>query len=451
MKSSQKGLMIFRYNLRLHDNEALLLLQKMVNRMDCLWVIEPQWLHHSGRALGNCYGDQMGQHRRRFLLESANGLRQQLQARGSDLLVAEGDFVRIVSEQLNAGDYDVVALADHPGYREQRQVRKLAAKFAKLHWIIADDFYLLRADQLPFSAADFPRQFTPFRKAIMDICVSEGRELIGALPQTAAGDSRYAASQRKLVQLTDEHKVNHHNDETTAGMLGGESAGLEQLNRYLHEWQHVRHYKETRNQLEGWDFSSKLSPWLAQGCLSVRRVYREIKRHEDRYGENDSTDWLRFELIWREYFQWLARFQGAKLFRLRGIRDVNPLLSYYPEYFVAWREGATPNRFVNAFMQQLKTTGWMSNRGRQIVASYLVNELGLDWRYGASWFEQQLIDYDCGPNWGNWQYLAGVGTDPRGRRRFDIAKQQALYDPDGSFTDKWAGTQQTSFANAGYY
>ena len=80
--------------------------------------------------------------------------------------------------------------------------------------------------------------------------------------------------------------------------------------------------------------------------------------------------------------------------------------------FAAWCAGNTGNAFVDAFMRQLAATGWMSNRGRQIVASYLINQLGVDWRYGAAWFEQQLIDYDCAANWGNWQYLAGVGTDP---------------------------------------
>ena len=81
----------------------------------------------------------------------------------------------------------------------------------------------------------------------------------------------------------------------------------------------------------------------------------------------------------------------------------------------------------------------MSNRGRQIVASYFVNELNLDWRYGAAYFEQQLIDYDVAVNWGNWQYLAGVGADPRGRRWFDMDKQTKRYDPDKSFIIYWCG------------
>jgi deoxyribodipyrimidine photo-lyase len=93
-------------------------------------------------------------------------------------------------------------------------------------------------------------------------------------------------------------------------------------------------------------------------------------------------------------------------------------------------------------MKQLNSTGYVSNRGRQIVASCLVNELSLDWRYGAAYFEQALLDYDVGSNWGNWQYLAGVGADPRGQRHFDLEKQTRLYDPDHLFIDRWQGNQQ---------
>ena len=90
-------------------------------------------------------------------------------------------------------------------------------------------------------------------------------------------------------------------------------------------------------------------------------------------------------------------------------------------------------------MHQLNHTGYMSNRGRQLVASCLVHELGLDWRYGAAYFETQLIDYDVCSNWGNWQYLAGVGADPRGSRQFNLEKQTQMYDPNHEFIERWQG------------
>jgi deoxyribodipyrimidine photo-lyase len=90
-------------------------------------------------------------------------------------------------------------------------------------------------------------------------------------------------------------------------------------------------------------------------------------------------------------------------------------------------------------MSQLNAEGYMSNRGRQIVASCLVNELSLDWRFGAAYFAQKLIDYDFASNWGNWQYIAGVGTDPRGGRHFNLSKQRAVYDPNFTFINSWQG------------
>jgi deoxyribodipyrimidine photo-lyase len=92
-------------------------------------------------------------------------------------------------------------------------------------------------------------------------------------------------------------------------------------------------------------------------------------------------------------------------------------------------------------MRQLVATGWMSNRGRQIAASCLINELDGDWRFGAAFFEKHLIDYDVSSNYGNWQYIAGVGSDPRGGRHFNLSKQTAEHDPSGLFIAKWGGVR----------
>jgi deoxyribodipyrimidine photo-lyase len=99
--------------------------------------------------------------------------------------------------------------------------------------------------------------------------------------------------------------------------------------------------------------------------------------------------------------------------------------------------GNTGNRFIDANMRELLLTGFMSNRGRQNVASYFVHELGLDWRLGAQYFEEALVDYDVYSNWGNWAYLAGVGNDPRANRRFNITRQADMYDPAGSYQKLW--------------
>ncbi|MFM7128173.1 MAG: FAD-binding domain-containing protein, partial [bacterium] len=102
-----------------------------------------------------------------------------------------------------------------------------------------------------------------------------------------------------------------------------------------------------------------------------------------------------------------------------------------------WREGKTGIPFVDANMRELLMTGFQSNRGRQNVASFLVKNLGIDWRAGAEWFESQLIDYDVCANWGNWAYVAGVGNDPRQDRYFHVIKQARDYDPDARYVKTW--------------
>ena len=219
---------------------------------------------------------------------------------------------------------------------------------------------------------------------------------------------------------------------------GGERAALAQLEAYFSS-DRPAHYKHWRNELDGWSNSTKFSPWLANGNLSVRRLHKRLRDFEQEQVANESTYWIFFELLWREYFQWVARKLGHKLFSAQGVAKHKKQCCFYPERYQKWCHGNTPYPLVNALMNQLNQTGYMSNRGRQIVASCLVNELQLDWRFGAAYFEQQLIDYDVASNWGNWQYIAGVGMDPRGGRHFNIDKQSRQFDPEGRFIRDWQG------------
>jgi deoxyribodipyrimidine photo-lyase len=214
---------------------------------------------------------------------------------------------------------------------------------------------------------------------------------------------------------------------------------MHRLQHWLFRQRGIETYKKTRNGLDGLAGTSTLSPWLANGTLSVREVAAEIARYEASFGESESSRWLYFELLWREYFQWRAVRDDISLFRAGGTAGKVHRCSFEPRSFARWCQGDTNFPLVNALMRQLLATGWMSNRGRQIAASCLINELGIDWRYGAAFFEKHLLDYDVASNYGNWQYIAGVGADPRGGRRFNLDKQTEEHDPEGLFTTKWGG------------
>jgi deoxyribodipyrimidine photo-lyase len=218
---------------------------------------------------------------------------------------------------------------------------------------------------------------------------------------------------------------------------GGEDEGFRRLQTYFWDQDRLRFYKETRNGLLGADYSSKFSPWLALGCLSPRNVYEEVQRYEKERTKNQSTYWLIFELIWRDYFRFISKKHGNRIFQLGGVKNNVDKWSREEEVFWKWANGQTGIPFIDANMRELNATGFMSNRGRQNVASFLVNDLKIDWRWGATYFESQLIDYDVYNNWGNWMYIAGVGNDPRENRYFNTLRQAENFDPKGDYVRHW--------------
>ena len=201
-------------------------------------------------------------------------------------------------------------------------------------------------------------------------------------------------------------------------------------------------YKDTRNGTLGEDFSTKLSAWLALGCVTARQTHQYLLNFEDGktelgkgvqgYGKGESkgTAAVRFELLWRDYFRLATRKFGPRLFRIGGFKDDASYSWKSPQTDKAvqtqvsrFLEGTTGTGFIDASMRELFLTGYTSNRLRQNVASFLAKHLGIDWRIGAEWYECMLTDYDLSSNWGNWQYTAGVGNDPREARVFNPVKQ----------------------------
>jgi deoxyribodipyrimidine photo-lyase len=216
---------------------------------------------------------------------------------------------------------------------------------------------------------------------------------------------------------------------------GGESAALAHLEHYF-STDAAQRYKQTRNGLAGLDYSTKFSPWLATGAISPRTVYAALKAYESTRGANESTYWIWFELLWRDYFRFLHLQHGRRLYRAAGLHDA-PAPPHDDARFEAWCKGRSGEVFNDAGLRELEATGYLSNRLRQNVASWLINDLRCDFRAGAAWFESQLVDYDPYSNQGNWLYLAGRGTDPREGRRFDPSRQARMYDADGAYRLLW--------------
>jgi deoxyribodipyrimidine photo-lyase len=223
---------------------------------------------------------------------------------------------------------------------------------------------------------------------------------------------------------------------------GGEDTAWKRLQYYFFESKLLSSYKSTRNNLLGEDFSSKFSPYLAFGNISAKSIHHQIKIYEDTIVKNESTYWLYFELVWRDFFRFSSKQYGNKLFHQSGIADKSIVWKSICEpkiknLFEHWKNGTTGYPYIDAIMIELKETGYTSNRGRQMVASFLTKDLKIDWRAGADYFESILIDHDVASNYGNWNYSAGVGSDPRENRYFNIFKQCSTYDSNCEFILFW--------------
>ncbi len=423
MENSQStSLYWFRHDLRLDDQPALSRLAGCTDNLVLVYCIDPAWF--SPNQFDCC---RMGIHRQQFIFESLVDLNRQLEAYHQSLLVVVGDPTTELIKLIGEWDVSVLGFGEYPGLDESAQVEKIKQQFPQLKIISAHNNSLFEPEIMPFSVNEMPDKFSPFRKKIeKNLVPLKNSNRPVALPPPPA-----------TLGQTDWQGIPLHHG-SVSSFSGGETAGRKQLQYYLFESQLVSNYKNTRNGLDGWDYSSKLSAWLACGCLSVKYVFSELRQFEKQVTANESTYWLYFELLWREFFWWLQRKHGKHWFAYNGLQQTDSPPPQINKDWTNWQHGNTANEHINACMRQLNATGYMSNRGRQWVASYLVNELKQDWRYGAAYFEQQLIDYDVGSNWGNWQYLAGVGSDPRGLRQFNIAKQAGMYDPDNKFVKLWA-------------
>lgn len=257
--------------------------------------------------------------------------------------------------------------------------------------------------------------------------------------------------------------------ESAHPFVGGETAAHDRI-RHLVTAGAMSRYKDTRNGLLGTDFSTKLSAWLALGCITARQVHRYLLDFEDGKtplgadgagkaghgrGENKGTASVRFELLWRDYMRLCTRKFGHRLFRAEGFRNEQGVRWKYPEDNAATASaiqrflcGRTGTGLIDASQRELFLTGYTSNRARQNVASFLAKHMGVDWRIGAEWYEYLLADYDVSSNWGNWQYVAGVGNDPRmstpstgpdqsAGRVFNPVKQAFDYDSGGAYVRAW--------------
>ena len=425
-KQKINSLVWFRNNLRIEDNISL---SKAINNSDNIFGfinIDPK------NFLLTKYGfKKTEKYRAKFLLETISDLKSQLDTLNISLIITHKDFDKSIKEIIN--NYEITNI-----YTQTEWTRDEL----KEESFIPDEINLIKDfDQFLFSPNDvkglydnIPRGFSNFRKKCEKyLSVND----ILSIPNSLNPDNKilYDYSIPTLSDLGFED-FDLHKD-SVFRFKGGETNAKDRIKNYFFDTRNVSRYKLTRNGLIGEDYSSKFSPWLANGSVSVKYIFKLLKEYETKVEKNDSTYWLYFELIWRDFFKYVSMQHKDKFFNKDGIYGEDKEWSDDKDALLKWINGKTDEPFINANMIELSNTGFMSNRGRQNVANYLTKELKIDWRIGAEYFESMLIDYDVHSNYGNWLYNAGIGNDSMPFRKFNPKLQSERYDPDKSYEKTW--------------
>jgi len=429
------NLVWFRNELRVKDNHSLKAACDADGPVVGIYTFDPYFYNE-----GDFGFTKTGKFRARFLIEAVKDLRENLAEFGIPLLVYTEPVEDCVVAFAKANKISDIYLQQEWTRDEVEQEERLGhalnktfSEDSKPKGHRTYDQFLFHPKDVPYKKwSQIPKVYTDFRKKCeKNVEVRETVDIEGY------SQDMIDVPDTQIPSIEDLGLEDFSKDDRTAfPWAGGETSAWERLEHYFWETKKLAQYKQTRNGLIGTDYSSKFSAWLAAGCISARQIYHEVKKFEDEVKKNKDTYWLIFELIWRDFFKYVSLKHGDDFFALGGILNKDYDWSNNKAARKEWIEGKTKEPFVNANMKEIAATGFMSNRGRQNVASFWAKELKQDWRVGAAYFEHILIDYDVHSNWGNWMYNSGVGNDPRDRK-FNIQSQADRYDSDGEYRELW--------------
>jgi len=447
----------FRANdLRLDDNTALQAAHRDAKSLLPLYVFDPSCFNTLTRYGG---ARKSSARKARFLLDCVVSLRQRLEAYGSGLAVGLGSPSEIVARF--TVDCEAVFVTEGFCSEEKREETQVAQKLAhgRLKRIWGGTLFFPNElgndpDNIPLGHMQF-RSNCRTKGRIRDAIPEPSR--LPSLPHFENMDAsaeiskalKFMPSLQDLGYSAEEVEAAHVDDPRAVMVWeGGEEAAWARLQKWMFDDDHLKDYRDIQNGMVGEGYSSKLSPWIARGCISPRRIREEALRYESqRMTKNFSTYWLPNMLEWRDFMIYIARSQGDRIFKLGGITGDRSPWHGTKEDLQAWKDGRTGEEVVDAGMKELRLTGYMSMRARHIVATYLIYDLGVDWRHGAAHFEEHLLDYDPALNWVMWMQapgLLGRGGRHQGLLHFSVKKsvasqrkQLSNHAPDNAYIRHW--------------
>ena len=414
------ALVWFRRDLRVHDHPALCAALASREQIVPVFCLDDRLLH----------GRHASGPRTAFLLECLTDLDSQLAERGARLVIRHGPPERELPALAGDTGASEIHLSRDPGPYEATRGRRVRAALEQAGVTghahpgvsVVNDVRAIQTGQgRPYTV------FTPFYRNWERVSrrpVLDPPKRIDMPAKTRHGRVP------SLASLGLEQEV-------AEPAPGGESAGLTRLAEFLDGA--VRDYDSGRDQA-GTDGSSRLSPYLRFGCLSPRAVEAQLPGAGAAGGEAKGAEALRRQLCWRDFYQHVLVHHPANARQEFQSRYRGTLAwAGSDEEFTAWAEGRTGFPLVDAGMRQLRREGWMHNRVRLLVGSFLTKDLGIDWRRGEDWFMRLLLDGDQASNNGNWQWIASVGVDPQPafRRIYNPSLQQERFDPGGRYVRRY--------------
>lgn len=403
----------YRNDLRLHDHPALATAIEDADTVIPLFIFDKKI--YAGRNAGS--------NRNRFLLQSLDDLRQQLQAKGGNLIIRDGapeDVLLALAQEFGAKA--VYYTADFTPYAIQRDVA--------VKRVIGDNGIEFRSfpgrlivsslDKLSTASGSPYKVFTPFYKSWLKV----GRRAVTSPPQHIKLPSNIAIGSMPLLT-----SITKATELSPDALPGGETAARQRLKTFLMDG--LEDYIENNNNM-GIDSTSRLSSYLHFGCISPLEIESMLSR-------SDGARAWRRQLAWADFYNYvLYKFPTNKHHEFQE-RYRNLHWGQDKRLLKTWVDGKTGYPIVDAAMRQIAQEGWMHNRARLIVGSFLTKDLWLDWRLGEAYFMKMLTDGDNAVNNGNWQWIASVGVDPAPvfRRLYNPSSQQQKYDPDGLYIKKY--------------
>ncbi|PSL32663.1 deoxyribodipyrimidine photo-lyase [Dyadobacter jiangsuensis] len=388
----------FRNDLRLKDNQALSAAVGSASEIIPVYVFDPRQFEKTKLGFR-----RTGALRARFLIESVAELRKNIRQKGGDLLIRTGKPEEIVAKLAEDYNADYVYTSKEIAPQETRIESSLSKNLKtanvdiKLFWMDT----MISAFDLPFPVSKLPSGFSEFERLLSnDLKIKDQFPTPEAITLPADFE---AGAIPGLPELGIDPK--ELPGEISGASTGGETHALAVLKEYVAQYVKKDIAYASAEPLT----DTRLSDWLSLGCISASYIYRSVKTAQSHAVTEDP---IITNLLKREFLHWtLLRF-GPRMFKPSGVKHhFNRRWKNDNAAFEKWINGQTESQAINAIIQKLAITGFITAAERESAAQYLVDDLDINWTWGAMYFESLLLDYEASVNWGRWNNIAGVGED----------------------------------------